>query len=156
MNVRNFAGSPCVASASSAADASGVCVVGTAEDSTRASSRTRSFSRRSSLLLYTASAVRARAAVRTSPTSSAMLAGRGRVVLLAEMQPRRTSVLAVILALGAVAAPALALRRAAHHVRPHAFASCARLIRYERRHFAVTRGVPERSPRPLSEPLIAA
>jgi hypothetical protein len=71
------------------------------------------------------------------------------------MQPRRTSILAVTLALGAVPAPALALRRAAH-VRPRAFASCARLVGYERTHFAVTHGVPETSPRPLSEPSIAA
>ena len=71
------------------------------------------------------------------------------------MQRRRTSVLAVTLALGAVPAPALALRRAAH-VRPRAFASCTRLVGYERTHFAVTHGVPETSPRPLSEPSIAA
>jgi Beta propeller domain len=71
------------------------------------------------------------------------------------MQRRRTSILAVTLALGAVPAPALALRRAAH-VRPRAFASCARLVGYERAHFAVTHGVPETSPRPLSEPSIAA
>jgi Beta propeller domain len=71
------------------------------------------------------------------------------------MQRRRTSFLAVILALGALPAPALALRRAAH-VRPRAFASCARLVGYERTHFAVTHGVPETSPRPLSEPSIAA
>jgi hypothetical protein len=71
------------------------------------------------------------------------------------MQRRRTSVLAVTLALGALPAPALALRRAAS-VRPRAFASCARLVGYERTHFAVTRGVPETSPRPLSEPSIAA
>ncbi|MFI5004254.1 MAG: beta-propeller domain-containing protein [Solirubrobacterales bacterium] len=57
--------------------------------------------------------------------------------------------------LGAVPAPALALRRAAQ-VRPRAFASCARLVGYERTHFAVTHGVPETSPRPLSEPSIAA
>jgi hypothetical protein len=71
------------------------------------------------------------------------------------MQRRRTSILAVTLALGALPAPALALRRAAH-VRPRAFASCARLVGYERAHFAVTHGVPETSPRPLSEPSIAA
>jgi hypothetical protein len=59
------------------------------------------------------------------------------------------------LVLGAVPAPALALRRAAH-VRPRAFASCARLVGYERTHFAVTHGVPETSPRPLSEPSIKA
>jgi hypothetical protein len=70
------------------------------------------------------------------------------------MQRRRTSILAVTLALGALPAPALALRRAAH-VRPRAFASCARLVGYERAHFAVTHGVPETSPRPLSEPSIA-
>jgi len=71
------------------------------------------------------------------------------------MQRRRTSILAVTLTLGAVPAPALALRRAAH-VRPRAFASCARLVGYGRTHFAVTHGVPETSPRPLSEPSIAA
>src|ERR1035437_9380831 len=71
------------------------------------------------------------------------------------MQRRRTSILAVTLALGAVPAPALALRRAAH-VRPRTFASCARLVGYARTHFAVTHGVPETSPRPLSEPSIAA
>jgi hypothetical protein len=65
------------------------------------------------------------------------------------------SFLAVTLALGAVPAPALALRRAVH-VRPRAFASCARLVGYERTHFSVTHGVPETSPRPLSEPSIAA
>ncbi|MGC2374305.1 MAG: beta-propeller domain-containing protein, partial [Solirubrobacteraceae bacterium] len=71
------------------------------------------------------------------------------------MQRRRTSFLAVILVLGALPAPALALRRAAH-VRPRAFASCARLVGYERTHFVVTHGVPETLPRPLSEPSIAA
>jgi len=71
------------------------------------------------------------------------------------MQRRRTSILAVTLALGAVPAPAPALARTAH-VRPRAFASCARLVSYERTHFAVTHGVPETSPRPLSEPSIAA
>src|SRR5205823_14269570 len=74
------------------------------------------------------------------------------------MQLRRTSVLAAVLALGAVPAPALAgaHRRTAHHLRPRAFASCARLVRYERRHFAVTHGLPESSPRPFSEPSIAS
>src|SRR5437764_8013920 len=72
------------------------------------------------------------------------------------MHRRRTSVLVAVLALGAVPAPALALRRSAHHVRPRAFASCARLVRYERRHFAVTHGLPESSPRPFSEPSIAS
>ena len=71
------------------------------------------------------------------------------------MQRRRTSILALTLALGALPAPALALRRAAH-VRPRAFASCARLVGYERTHFAVTHGVPEASPRSLSEPSITA
>ena len=71
------------------------------------------------------------------------------------MQRRRTSILALTLVLGAVPAPALALRRAAH-VRPRAFASCARLVGYERTHSAVTHGVPETSPRPLSEPSIKA
>jgi hypothetical protein len=58
-------------------------------------------------------------------------------------------------ALCAFPASALALRGAAH-VRPRAFVSCARLVRYERTHFAVTHGVPGTSPRPLSEPSIAA
>ncbi|HME03964.1 MAG TPA: beta-propeller domain-containing protein, partial [Solirubrobacteraceae bacterium] len=71
------------------------------------------------------------------------------------MQRRRTSILAVTLALGAVPAPALAARGAAH-VRPRAFASCTRLVGYARTHFAVTHGMPETSPRPLSEPSIAA
>jgi Beta propeller domain len=71
------------------------------------------------------------------------------------MRQRRASILAVTLALGAIPAPALALRRASH-VRPRAFASCARLVGYERAHFAITHGVPETSPRPLSEPSIAA
>jgi hypothetical protein len=71
------------------------------------------------------------------------------------MQWRRTSILAVTLALGAVPAPALALRRSGH-VRPHAFASCTRLVGYARTHFAVTHGIAESSPRPLSEPSIAA
>src|SRR5207244_8369456 len=71
------------------------------------------------------------------------------------MQRRGTSILALILAFGALPAPALALRRAAH-VHPHAFASCARLVHYERTHFAITHGVPEASPRPLTEPSLAA
>jgi hypothetical protein len=71
------------------------------------------------------------------------------------MQQRRTTILAVILVLGAVPAPALAFRSAVH-VRPRVFASCARLVGYERAHFAVTHGVPEISPRPLSEPSIGA
>src|SRR5271157_5817943 len=71
------------------------------------------------------------------------------------MPPRRTSILAVTLVLVAVPARALAVRGAAH-VRPRAFASCAHLVGYERTHFAVTHGVPETSPRPLSEPSIVA
>ncbi len=51
MNVRNFCALPPVASASSAAEASGVCSVGTAVLSTRLSSRARSFSSRVSLWL---------------------------------------------------------------------------------------------------------
>jgi len=68
---------------------------------------------------------------------------------------RGAAVLPVVLALAAVPAPALAHRRAAH-VHPRAFASCKRLIGYERRHFAVTHGVPEAAPRPLFEPPIGA
>jgi len=65
------------------------------------------------------------------------------------------SILALSLALGAIPAPALVLGRASH-VRPRAFASCTRLVGYERAHFAVTHGVPETLPRLLSEPSIAA
>src|SRR5438067_1919777 len=66
---------------------------------------------------------------------------------------RGAAVLPVLLALAAVPAPALARRRAAH-VHPRAFASCERLVGYERRHFAVTHGVPEAAPLPLFEPPI--
>jgi hypothetical protein len=68
---------------------------------------------------------------------------------------RGAAVLPVLLALAAVPAPALARRRAPH-VHPRAFASCERLVGYERRHFAVTHGVPEAAPRPLFEPPIGA
>jgi hypothetical protein len=71
------------------------------------------------------------------------------------MRSTRTSILAPVIALVVLPAPALA-RRSAAHVRPRAFASCARLVGYERAHFAVTHGVPETSLRPLSEPSIAA
>jgi hypothetical protein len=64
------------------------------------------------------------------------------------------SIVALTLVLGALPEPALSLRRAAR-VRPRAFASCARLVGYERSHFAVTHGVSETLPRPLSEPSIA-
>jgi hypothetical protein len=67
------------------------------------------------------------------------------------VQRTHISILAVVMALGALAAPALA-RRPAARVRPRAFASCARLVSYERAHFAVTHGVPANSPRPLSQP----
>jgi len=63
--------------------------------------------------------------------------------------------LLAVLALASLAAagPALA-RRPARPLRPRAFASCARLVGYERSHFAHTRGLPELAPRPLSEPAI--
>jgi hypothetical protein len=69
------------------------------------------------------------------------------------MKRRRTSALAVTLALCALPAPALAR---AHHARPRAFASCKRLVGYARTHLAVTHGVPETAPRSLSEPPIPA
>jgi hypothetical protein len=62
------------------------------------------------------------------------------------------SILALTVGLGALPAPALGHGA---HVRPRAFASCARLVGYERAHFAVTHGVPETLPRALSEPSIA-
>jgi hypothetical protein len=65
------------------------------------------------------------------------------------MKRRGRSILAVTLALGAVPAPALAR---AVHVHPRAFASCKRLVGYARTHFAVTHGIPETTPRALSEP----
>jgi uncharacterized secreted protein with C-terminal beta-propeller domain len=71
------------------------------------------------------------------------------------MRWRGAPILALGLALAAFQAPALAFRHTAK-VRPHAFASCARLVGYERAHFAATKGVPARSPRTLAEPRIAA
>ena len=79
---------------------------------------------------------------------------RVRGIVLCVMR-RGAAVLPVLLALAAVPAPALARRRAAH-VHPRAFASCERLVGYERRHFAVTHGVPEAAPLPLFEPPIGA
>src|ERR1700730_2141061 len=70
------------------------------------------------------------------------------------MRPRPTAIVAVALALAAFQAPAFALPRGVR-VRPRAFASCARLVGYERAHFAATHGLPETMPRPLSEPSIA-
>ena len=53
--------------------------------------------------------------------------------------------------LWALPAPAFAFRHASRP-RPHAFASCARLVGYAHRHLAATRGMAEKVPRPLSEP----
>jgi hypothetical protein len=61
----------------------------------------------------------------------------------------RVAILAAVL--WALPAPAFALPHASK-LRPHAFASCSRLVGYARRHFAATRGVAENVPRPLSEP----
>ena len=55
MNARNFWALPPVASASSAADASGVCSEGTTAVTTEPTSRARRRSSRSSLWLYSAS-----------------------------------------------------------------------------------------------------
>ncbi len=68
---------------------------------------------------------------------------------------RRLPILLIALALGCLPAVAAARTTAASR-RPRAFASCARLIGYERSHFAATRGLPERAPRPLAEPSINA
>ena len=66
---------------------------------------------------------------------------------------RRTPILLVVLALAC--APAGALARASRQ-RPRAFASCARLIGYERAHLAATHGLPELAPRALAEPAVNA
>src|SRR2546423_15148669 len=61
----------------------------------------------------------------------------------------RVAMLAAVLL--ALPAPAFALRHPSR-VRPHAFASCKRLVGYARKHFARTRGLAENVPPPLSEP----
>ncbi len=82
------------------------------------------------------------------------------------MRLRRSSTLALILALPALAMlslamPALALRAHPHahghaRVRPRAFASCAGLVGYARSHFTFTHGLPEAPVRALSEPTTIA
>jgi hypothetical protein len=70
--------------------------------------------------------------------------------------PGRAWVAAGLLALAAVppAADARAPRHpAAAHLRPKAFASCASLVGYARRHLAVTRGVAEPPLRPVGGPV---
>ena len=74
MNARNFCASPPVALASSAAEASGVWIEGAVAASTRLNSRTRRFSSRRSLRLYTATDVNTSAPVTISPVSSAATA----------------------------------------------------------------------------------
>src|SRR5947209_8266972 len=63
----------------------------------------------------------------------------------------RAAILGLALLLAAVPATADARRRE-RALRPHAFASCARLVAYERTHIAITGGVPVSSPRALAEP----
>ena len=73
------------------------------------------------------------------------------------MKRLRNAILLAAVASGALAAPGLALvHRARAQVRPRAFATCARLVGYERSHFSQTHGLPELAPRPLSEPAIGA
>jgi hypothetical protein len=73
------------------------------------------------------------------------------------MKRLRSAILVVTVAAAGLAVPGVALaHRRIVHVGPRAFASCARLVGYERSHFSVTRGLPEPSPRPLSEPAIGA
>jgi hypothetical protein len=67
------------------------------------------------------------------------------------MRWARTAILGLVL--GAIPAPAFALRHKPR-VRPQAFASCARLVGYERAHFAATGGLPANSPRALSGPAV--
>src|SRR5213592_1633073 len=71
---------------------------------------------------------------------------------------RRGWILVVAIAVAALPAPAAAKpvrHPAAAKVRPRAFASCADLVRYAGRHFAVTRGVPAPSVAPLAQPVPA-
>lgn len=73
------------------------------------------------------------------------------------MKLLRNVILLAAIASGALATPGLALvHRGRAQVRPRAFASCARLVGYERSHFSQTRGLPGLAPRPLSEPAIGA
>jgi hypothetical protein len=64
------------------------------------------------------------------------------------------SLLLIALTAGALWVPAQAGASLAR-VRPRAFASCTSLIGYGRVHLAATHGVPELSPRPLSEPAVS-
>jgi uncharacterized secreted protein with C-terminal beta-propeller domain len=66
------------------------------------------------------------------------------------MRSYRALALALAVSLGM--APAAASARGSARVRPRAFASCARLVRYERSHLARTRGRYERTPPALPEP----
>ena len=65
--------------------------------------------------------------------------------------------LVVAVVVAALLAPAVAVARPLHHprlaqVRPRAFASCADLVGYAGRHFAVTHGIPARGVAPLVQP----
>jgi hypothetical protein len=62
---------------------------------------------------------------------------------------RRTAVVVGLLILGALPASA-----GARNVRPRAFASCASLISYAQRHFAVTHGVPDPVLAPVDQPTV--
>jgi hypothetical protein len=77
MKVRNFCGSPLVASANAAADASGVWIEGTAPARTSPSSRTREFNNRFSLCSYSDRDVHANANVTTSTNASTAAANYG-------------------------------------------------------------------------------
>jgi hypothetical protein len=77
MNARNFRGSPLVASANAAADASGVWIEGTAPARTSPSSRTREFNNRVSLCSYSDRDVHANADVTTSTNTSTATANHG-------------------------------------------------------------------------------
>src|SRR2546421_7148571 len=63
----------------------------------------------------------------------------------------RSRVAILVALIWALPAPAFAARHP-NRARPHAFASCARLVGYARKHFARTRGLAENVPSPLSEP----
>ena len=65
--------------------------------------------------------------------------------------------LVVAVVVAALLAPAVAVARPLHHprltqVRPRAFASCADLVGYAGRHFAVTHGIPARGVATLVQP----
>ena len=70
INRRNALGLPFVDSASTAAEASGVCNEGIAAVATTPTSRTRCFSRRSSLLLCSEYAPNDKPAVMSTPTAA--------------------------------------------------------------------------------------